>query len=539
MAYTDTSYMPLHMPTPGTREPAAISLLNQNCVVIAAHDHSTGKGIPVSVLRSGIASSRPAASLAGQVYFATDSGLMSVDNGTAWVDFMTTTGQVNLTDPIIRDTLQFGAKPNGAVDYTVTRVSATGLQFSGNVGVGVAPAAWRSGLSVIQVRAASLRSEGVNAHLAYNTVETTTNGYTSIVNDVAIQAKLHNAGFQIDTAPPVGVGAAQTFTTRLQVAPTGSTRIDVITSATEPLVLARSDAANYLAYVGIERAGVGKWHLGTGPGDEFIVYSGDMSKSRVMLHPGGQVTITADSGQSSLALTSAATPTLWYHLVSASDYQIVQSGVGPRTAIGTNGTLTISPNGGAPAIKQSTTLILASDQHVQLNLGTGMFLLPGADNAFGCGHPTLRWNVVYAVAPAINTSHVSLKEHFSPLDPAACVDAVLGTDWLSFDYKQSAPDAGPPAASPVPPEETPEATAARKAQDATNLRLYEDGKKGADIARHQKGYVLGSPDYRTADLFGQADRFSASTHADLAVVACALQSALERIAALEAKSATA
>ena len=56
-------------------------------------------------------------------------------------------------------------------------------------------------------------------------------------------------------------------------------------------------------------------------------------------------------------------------------------------------------------------------------------------------------------------------------------------------------------------------------------------------ARSQRGYVLGSDQYKTADLFGLSDRASASVGSDLAVVACALQQALRDIADLKAQLA--
>lgn len=145
--------------------------------------------------------------------------------------------------------------------------------------------------------------------------------------------------------------------------------------------------------------------------------------------------------------------------------------------------------------------------------GAAGYVHPSVDNFLNLGATNLRFTQVCAVAPAINTSHVSLKEHFSPLDPAACAEAVLGTDWMEFDYKPS--------------------VRGDLMDDETYARVVAESVD----TRHQRGYVLGSDDYRVSDLFGLRDRKSASTHADLAVVACALQQALQRIAALEARPA--
>ena len=113
-----------------------------------------------------------------------------------------------------------------------------------------------------------------------------------------------------------------------------------------------------------------------------------------------------------------------------------------------------------------------------------------------------------------------MKRDFAPLDPAACVAAVAETDWLSFTYNP-----------PAPPErgEDMDDKAWSVQQENYQKMLTETAP-----ARRSKGYVLGSEEYQTADLFGTIDRTSGQVTADLAVVACALQDALKRIAALEA-----
>jgi hypothetical protein len=135
----------------------------------------------------------------------------------------------------------------------------------------------------------------------------------------------------------------------------------------------------------------------------------------------------------------------------------------------------------------------------------------------------MRWGQIYSSSATISTSHVSLKHGFAPLDPEACARAVLETDWLSFVYND------PP---PLPRDALATDEVWEKQQ-----ALYRKSVEETAPARQQKGYVLGSDEYHTADLFGMADRFSASTHADLAVVACALQQALKDIADLKARLA--
>jgi hypothetical protein len=52
-------------------------------------------------------------------------------------------------------------------------------------------------------------------------------------------------------------------------------------------------------------------------------------------------------------------------------------------------------------------------------------------------------------------------------------------------------------------------------------------------ARHQNGYVLGSPDHKVSDLFGLSDRRSKNDGADLAVTSCALQWLLKEFQTLK------
>jgi hypothetical protein len=132
MAYIVTDYMPLKMPVPGSREPAQIALLNENSQLIAGHDHSAGEGLPVSVLRSGLAGNRPAVGEAGAFWFATDNGLASLDTGAAWVDFITSAaqGQV-LRDPVVRDAVRFGPEGSGVIDVTIQRTGAGALTLEG------------------------------------------------------------------------------------------------------------------------------------------------------------------------------------------------------------------------------------------------------------------------------------------------------------------------------------------------------------------------------------------------------------------------
>lgn len=132
MAYITTDYMPLKLPVPGSREPAQIALINENMTLLSGHDHSLGEGLPVAVLRSGLAGNRPTAGEAGSFWFSTDSGLASLDTGSRWVDFLTSAavGQ-DVIDPIVRDTLRFGPEGTTNIHATLHAPSAGNLTLDG------------------------------------------------------------------------------------------------------------------------------------------------------------------------------------------------------------------------------------------------------------------------------------------------------------------------------------------------------------------------------------------------------------------------
>jgi len=182
---------------------------------------------------------------------------------------------------------------------------------------------------------------------------------------------------------------------------------------------------------------------------------------------------------------------------------------------------------------------------------------PGADATMYFGHPSYRWAGMYSSTAVVVGSSADLKEDFAPLDQAACVEAVLGTDWLSYTYK--APVYTQERGVPEPPEpkalsdkdakaageagvssDTVKERAALKAQREVEARAnHAKAVEETAVHRKQKGYALGHETYKVHDLFGLEDRKNRSDGADLAVVACALQSALQRIEALEAAQAPA
>jgi hypothetical protein len=459
MAYIDTEAMPLHMPVPGTREPAQIALLNENCVVIAAHDHTTGKGMAAGKLRNGLEANRPAAGTAGNVYFSTDTGKFFVDTGTTWVEFITSGSVQSVTgwtliDPIIRDTLSFGPEPTGTPDATLSRTGPGALRADTHLGVAVAPGAWRGDIPALQVGQGGAvygQTSSPNVFLSGNSV-LGTGGYVALTANPAarVQIDATTGSVLAATAPSVAAGAAQTFTTRLAVAPTGTLTIT-------------PDAGQ-------------------------AAYAGTLNGAAFSLSPG----ISAAGGGSPRLISAAGT---W---------------------------IEVDPAGGA--------------------------FVPSRDNAIACGYLNNRWNAVYAVAGAINTSSREDKEGITPLDPLACYQAAKDVRWYEFAYLPPAyqePEPSPDIAYDAADDNETKAEKKARRDDAEAQAKAAHLKMVAETApaRHQRGFVF--PDGAEAkdeaggalppvpDLFGLEDRQSTTPQADIATLGCAMQEIIRRLEALE------
>ena len=507
MAYTDTANIPLHMPVPGSKEPAQIALLNENCVTLSTHDHTTGKALAIGRMRSGLAANRPAAGSAGNVYFSTDTGVFNADTGTAWVQFLTSGGQATVTgwtlvDPIVRDILSFGAKPTRTVDATITRTGAGTLRVDTNLGVGATPSAWGSPYVTAQVGVMALygQTAAVGVGVRANSYYDGTNS-RAIVTGAANDVSLVNGTFGVYTAPSVAAGAIQTMTQRIGLAQTGT--------------LTLTPDAGVAALTTPVGANVG---LGEAPAPWRADLNALQVQKAAFMGAGTSAYLTSnvyyDAGGTKGIAAGAGSQILLSSQMQVYTTQANAAGPGgavtlvERMAVGNNGTTTLTPVVGNSALIANTAA--GAQLHIQPGAGSnsrlitntgniqitpqGGFIHATTDNTVHLGAGSIRWIDVSAVAGAIQTSHVSMKDGFAPLDPAACAEAVLGTDWYEFDYRTDGP------------------------------------------ARHQRGYVLGSDDHRTSPLFGLADRQTANASSDLAVVACALQAALRRLAALEGQS---
>lgn len=765
MAYIVTDFMPLKMPVPGTREPAQISLINENMTLLSGHDHSSGEGLPVSVLRSGLAANRPSAAEAGGFWFATDTALASLDTGTAWVDFLTSGAQgQNLRDPIVRDAIRFGPEGSTNIDATLQNAGGGGLSLNGspvltqalgdarylatatvmvssvngmtgavtltaadvgaltqgagdsryvnvsgdsltgdlaikgkyvvastdagnilewrangfyvpvtgsggggaptdvtiigddsitvaedvpelfNIGVTVSPdvgnalvlrpsglyatdtvnetgisqgdadlryvnftgdqmtgnLSWgatvgtpdayigRTGPNNLLIernlglslsvpndlhsarRALRIGDSGLLAGgTAYNALELRVNSYLNASNNPVPLVASQPAGIlslvsetlTYQTAAPVALGATQTFNTRLQIEATGRVMISpapgtagiYISSQAagnvtpQPnIMLSRQTPASHGQWIEFQNgAAQGDYLIGRKPNDDALyltAWNGSQMLDRVRFQFDGTVVLGNSNQSSGAILFNAGGVNEQRYMLSTAfqdDLTIqdqIRGGSTPFRLSRVTNTVTLAPNPSQPAltlvaspsgiITSANTLILKSAANMHVN-PTGTIFGPETDGTINLGYSSVRWAQIWSTIASISTSHVSLKHGFARLDPAACVQAVADTDWLSFTYND------PPMAPSFVPEDDPE----REQKDADARAAYEKMVAETAASRKHNGYVLGSDEYKTADLFGMADRYSASTGADLAVVACALQDIIRRLTELESKSA--
>jgi hypothetical protein len=164
------------------------------------------------------------------------------------------TGRVTMqTDAVIRDALLFGEQGTAlAPDATIARTGVGALRVDTTLGVGVAPAAWQATRSVVQVgQMGALWADAAapNTRLSSNTYFDGT-AFRPLAGGVgASSVEQANGGLTVGTAPAVGAGAAQTFTTRLALAPAGTLSLtpDATSAAlTTPQLSLSNQGANAL-----------------------------------------------------------------------------------------------------------------------------------------------------------------------------------------------------------------------------------------------------------------------------------------------------
>lgn len=415
------------------------------------------------------------------------------------------TGQVTMaSDAIIRDTLYFGEQGTALPPDTFwQRAGVNALRTDSNVGLGVSPAAWGSGWKSITLGNTGAISGTTGT---FQQVHITSNSYTDDTGSRAIAAGagsrlgIDGSGFYFYTAPSVSAGAVQAMTSRLTVAPDGMTRTQSTDTITNLIVGGHPNVPTAWAsgvssvLVGqtmtlYEISTYGQWGSNTynaAAADRAII---NAAGSKLYQQAGALVWLNCP------AVAPGATQTM------------VQ-----RFKVDGNGTVFLTPAGGSSALVGTANLALHAAGGRLLLSASSQIVGPSADAYYYSGYSDARWHSVWSQTGTIQTSHIDAKENIAALSPSACVEAVLGTQWWEFDYKPFGQ------------------------MDGQEDAAYQAYLTESAPVRHQRGYVLGSPDHRTSGLFGMGDRKSASPQTDLAVVACALQQALQRIAALEARA---
>lgn len=135
-------------------------------------------------------------------------------------------GQVTMqADAVIRDELLFGEQGTAlAPDVHLRRTGVGALRLDTTLGVGVAPAAWYPAFLVVQVGASGALLGDGSDYVALSRNNYQDAAGTNRALRTATGGKLYfdANGVVVQTAPSVAAGAAQTFTTRASIAPTGT-----------------------------------------------------------------------------------------------------------------------------------------------------------------------------------------------------------------------------------------------------------------------------------------------------------------------------
>jgi len=413
---------------------------------------------------------------------------------------------------------------NAALDTTLQRTSAGALKLDNFLGVRATPGAWRTDLAAIQygtTAAVMCDTGGGIANYLLSNVMWGATRKAIVTGTGAILQFDGTSGMLFLAAPSVAAGADQTFTTRFTLTPAGNVGVGVTPGAWGSAFKAVQVAGGAALWGNDGASGMWLTSNSIFNGTNRVAYQGGVVGMEMTLGSSGMTVLQYPA----VTVGATQTPTSRMNLGTNGDFLIYPDSVSQGFKAATNGATMgcINPSAVGNLFIQ-TGIGGGYAGSVYFNAAGGM-VASQADGGNNLGGASNRWGQIYSVVATISTSHVSLKQDFAPLDPAACVQAVLDTDWLSFEYKPK------PWVEPDIQADDPE----RDAKVASYRDLYAQEVIDSKPGRQQKGYVLGSDEYTTADLFGQADRYSASTHADLAVVACALQEVLHRLAVVEGK----
>ena len=462
------------------------------------------------------------------------------------------TGTVSMNaDAIVRDALFFGQQGSaGAADVSLTRTAAGTLLFAGG-----GSKAWLELRSPASTGAVRIGQPVAPAASVWLTANMDFNGAAWVRDDTtkpALQMTIGTAdpangatAFSLLAVKP-GANPVAGFLTRLRMDNLGTFTLTPDAGAFG-LSIDKPDAASYLMYLGLARQNAGKWNLGLGPSDEFMLYNGDGSKIRSYVTALGTTNLQPDAGQPALnamngRVASIGTGDTGFSFSSrdtggagfllfgqaGSAYLYDQAQAKQRIQVNAAGAVIVNPDAGSPGlllINPSAGLALepnSTNYRLRSSAGnlelqaSGAIIHPNADNSHHLGYTSVRWIAVYAVNGTIQTSSREAKTDIVPLDPGAAMAAVRNTEAVTFDYLPPVRD---PAQYELPDDpETAEVV----------LRQRLEMAPVEQAIRHQAGFVAEQAD--PLFLVGEKDT---SPNNSIGVLLAALQNLDTRLSALE------
>jgi len=179
------------------------------------------------------------------------------------------------------------------------------LDFSGNLGLGVTPSAWQSGVKAFQNGAGALYTiNTVQQRLslnAYRDSAGTMRYINSSINAAEFRMGEGDGSFQFHTAPSGTAGNAITFTQAMTLDASGNLGIGA-TSSLSPLTIERSSGTS--AEIKLNQTGTGgrdyrisSTGSGYGSAGNLIFYDATASAERARITSGGEVYIAGTTAQ--------------------------------------------------------------------------------------------------------------------------------------------------------------------------------------------------------------------------------------------------
>jgi hypothetical protein len=400
----------------------------------------------------------------------------------------------------------------GFLGSALTLTRATGaatfggdVTTGGHLGVGGNLGAWGSGWRAVQVGGAGSvwTSGGAGAQLYLSS-----NSRFDGANRRALQADegyevgmIPTLGFRVATAPSVGAGATQTFTTRMALSQQGTLSlspdagqagINAAGDITRTAVAGQHSqytldgAAGFYKVYKITEAGSLLWQWGCDGGNDFYLwrYPGGGNPIHIS-RTTGRVTInTPSSGAQALNVQHnvnvASGNFLDFNGISVGHWteddrqthlQIAYAGGAngdwgstihfddihpyagyPRNSVGA---LRVSQTAPGSNVSGRFTFFTGrgSDNTMQRNLWIEPHqICPGIDGATNLGAGSVRFGQIYSTVGSISTSTVEAKEIVGQMDDRRTLDELLAIPAIyRFHYKKPPTDA-PPAKEGAPPD---------------------------------------------------------------------------------------